>query len=48
MNKKILCLFTIFLVGTVAIAEGQQPKKIARLADARFQTRGRALSSKSE
>jgi hypothetical protein len=28
MNKKILWLFTIFLVGAVAIAEAQQPAKV--------------------
>jgi putative ABC transport system substrate-binding protein len=31
MNKKILCLFTIFLVGAVTIVEAQQPTKIPRI-----------------
>jgi putative ABC transport system substrate-binding protein len=31
MNKVILWLFTIFLVGAVAIAEAQQPTKIPRI-----------------
>ena len=31
MNKKILWLFAIFLVGAVEVVEAQQPKKIARL-----------------
>ena len=31
MNKKILWLLTIFLVGAVAIAEAQQPKRIPRI-----------------
>jgi putative tryptophan/tyrosine transport system substrate-binding protein len=31
MNKKILWLFTIFLVGAVAIAEAQQANKVPRI-----------------
>jgi ABC-type uncharacterized transport system substrate-binding protein len=31
MNKVMLCLVAIFLVGAVAIAEAQQPKKVTRI-----------------
>ena len=31
MNKVILWLVAIFLVGAVAIAEAQQPKKVPRI-----------------
>src|SRR5580765_8320083 len=36
MNKVILWLFTIFLVGTVAISHAQQPKKVPHIGYLRF------------
>ena len=36
MNKVILWLVAIFLVGAVAIAEAQQPKKIPRIGYSRL------------